>query len=495
MNLSAAVLAVVTVLWATQTAETTEPPAADPAEITSGAWSGTLSHDGETSAVAFEFEKGADGKTTLKITLPAMNVAHLPILQAPLEVRGGEVKVGPFAFQYDAAAHTLSGVMPEALVPLYRLPFTLQHVAGLDVPPSRPEPLAELAQPVWSVDAGSPLWAGPTYAEGALYFGGEDGQVLAVDARTGARRWSFKAGGPVRTRPTVDGGAVYLQADDGFLYGLAAADGSERWRVRVVEKPISRLPFDNPASRYDRFGSDVTVAGGRLYLGTHDGRVLAVEPGRGAVVWSFATGDSVLSAPSVAEGRVYAGSFDGHVYALDAASGRLAWKRDTRGAVVSTPAPFQDRLVVGNRSYDLLGLDARSGEVAWKRYIWFSWVESSATIRDGVAYLGSSDATAAFAFEARSGRPLWRTDVLGWAWGQPAVTAGRVYVATSSLAGARSGHQPGLMALERADGKVAWRYRVPAGASGPFGFPGSPATGLDLVFATGLDGRAYAFRR
>jgi len=495
MNPSAAVLAVAVAAWGTQAADKAAPPAADPVEITSGAWSGTVSHEGETSVVAFEFEKGGDGKTTtLKITLPAMNVAHMAILQAPLEVHGPEVKVGPFAFQYDAAAHTLSGVMPEALVPVYRMPFTLQHVATLEVPP-RPSPTAASAEPAWTVDAGSPLWAGPTYTEGTVYFGAEDGQVHAVDARSGARRWSFKAGGPVRTRPVVDGEAVYLQADDGFLYSLGAADGKERWRARVVEKPISRLPFDNPASRYDRFGSDVTVASGRLYLGTHDGRVLAVEPARGAVVWSFATGDSVLAAPTVERGRVYAGSFDGNVYALDAASGRLAWKRDTRGAVVSTPALFEGRLVVGNRSYDLLALDAGSGEVAWKRYIWFSWVESSATIRDGVAYLGSSDATAAFAFDARSGRSVWKADVLGWAWGQPAVTDARVYVATSSLAGARSGHQPGLVGLERSSGKVAWRYAVPPASSGPFGFPGSPATGLGLVFATGLDGKAYAFRQ
>ncbi len=66
----------------------------------------------------------------------------------------------------------------------------------------------------------------------------------------------------------------------------------------------------------------------------------------------------------------------------------------------------------------LLGLDAGSGEVAWKRYL----------------------------------------------WGQPAVTGQRVYVTTSSLAGARSGHQAGLVALDRRTGRVAWRYRSRPGA-------------------------------
>lgn len=74
-----------------------------------------------------------------------------------------------------------------------------------------------------------------------------------------------------------------------------AASGEERFRVRVVEKPIERLAFDNPKSRFDRFGSDVTVSGGRLYLGTHDGRVLALEPAQGTRIWEFAAGDSVLA--------------------------------------------------------------------------------------------------------------------------------------------------------------------------------------------------------
>src|SRR6185503_11525180 len=122
------------------------------------------------------------------------------------------------------------------------------------------------------------------------------------------------------------------------LYAVSVRDGVLRWRVTIVAHPIQRLPFDDPKSRYDRFGSDVTVAGGRLYVGTHDGTVLALDPADGRRLWEFRAGDAVLSAPIVADGRVLFGSYDHFVYALDARTGRLLWKRDTRGAVVSTPA-------------------------------------------------------------------------------------------------------------------------------------------------------------
>jgi eukaryotic-like serine/threonine-protein kinase len=484
-------------LWLVTAAAVQAPPpqpAGGPTAVElAGAWSGEAEHEGETTAFALELEPGADGKVLLKATVPTAHLVHAPLGRVPFKAEGRKVQLGPFAFDYDPEARTLTGVVPEGFAPVYRLPLALSRVERIE-PKTRPAPGGSLAEPAWSYDAGSPLWPGPSFAGGLVFAGAEDGQLHAVEARSGRKRWSFRAGGAVRTRPTIADGALLFQADDGFLYKLDAASGQERWRVRLVAEPVERLPFDNPKSRYDRFGSDVTLAGGRLYVGTHDGHVLALEATNGARLWDFATGDSVLAAPAVDSGRVYAGSFDKHVYALDASSGRLLWKRDTQGAVVSTPAVAGDLVVVGNRCYDLLGLKAETGEVAWKRYLWFSWIESSASVRDGVAYVGSSDAASVSAVDVRTGRPRWQSDVYGWAWGQPAVTEERVYLGTSSQAGYPSGHRAGVMALERASGRVAWRYESPAAAAGAFGFPGSPALGEGLVFVSGLDGRLYAFR-
>jgi outer membrane protein assembly factor BamB len=160
---------------------------------------------------------------------------------------------------------------------------------------------------------------------------------------------------------------------------------------------------------------------------------------------------------------------------------------------VSTPAPAGDRIVVGNRAYDLLGLDARTGEPAWTRYIWFSWVESSALVRDGVAYVGSSDAAAVYAFDAATGERRWKADVFGWAWGQPAVTGDRVFAGTASQAGYLAGHRGMVVALDRATGRPVWHYPAVPAPTGAYGFPGSPAVGEGLVFVTGLDGTVYAF--
>jgi outer membrane protein assembly factor BamB len=470
------------------------PTGTSPSGTLTGTWAGSLTHDRDTTAFLLAFQPPDDsGRVVVRMWIPVIYLLDVPVARAKPVVDGNAARVGPFSFVYDSVAGTLSGTVPSSFIPVYTVPFTLRRVARAETPP-RPPLTAPDATPVWVSHVGGALWAGPTYADGAVYVGGADGHLHALDARSGKTRWDFQAGGAIRTRPTVVGDALYFQADDGFLYRLAATTGEQRWRARVVEGPVERLPFNDPKSRYDRFGSDVTVANGHLYLGTHDGKVLALDTANGDRVWEFPTGNAVLAAPSVSGGVVYAGSFDHHVYALDEATGAQRWQYDTGAPVVSTPALDAGHVVIGSRSFDLFSLDARTGARVWNRFFWFSWVESSATIRNGVAYVGSSDAAGVYAVEPATGRRVWDTDVFGWCWGQPAVTDRRVYVGTSGTAGYPVAHRGAVVALDRTTGHPVWQYVLDTGnAPGAFGFPGSTALGDGMVFASALDGRVYAF--
>jgi outer membrane protein assembly factor BamB len=494
--MSREIAVVVLCLGVASMALATEPGAAPKQSVTAaelkGLWVGTVSHDGETSPFALELEPGEDGKALVKVSIPAIHLHQVPLGRLPLEIEGDQVRAGSFVLTHDRAAGTLGGTIPESLAPVYKLPVTLRRANAFE-PPPRPRPTAPVVKPVWTYDAGAPLWAGTSAADGLVLAGADDGQMHALEARTGARRWVFRAGGAIRTRTTVVNGTAIFQADDGVLYALSVPTGQELWRVRVVAAPVVRKPSGDPTSRYDRYGSDVTAVEDHLFLGTHEGRALCLDARTGAGVWEFKSGDAVLAAPAVAGGRVVFGSFDGHVYALDATTGRLLWKRDTGKPVVSTPAVAGDRVVVGSRSYDLLALDVASGAVAWQRYFWFSWVESSAVVRDGVVYVGSSDAAAVYAFEVATGRQVWKSDVWGWAWDQPAVTATRVYIGTAGQKGYPVPHRGAVMALDRATGQAVWQLTVEPKDDATFGFTGSPAVAAGLVFVAGLDGRVVAF--
>lgn len=458
-----------------------------------GSWSGWMTHAGERSPMALEILAQPDGKIALRLTLPAIHLQNLPLGSATWRLEGEAAALGPFRLNLDRQQGTLMGEMPESLVPVYKVPFSLTRVARLE-PTPRPTMEAVEAQPLWERKLGSAQWAGPTFAEGLVLSGGEDGVMHALEAKTGQPRWNFKAAGPIRCRAAVHGNRVYFQSDDGLLHALALETGRPLWQQRVAATPAKRLPFDQKGSRYDRFAADVTVRGERLYVGTHEGMVRALQPADGREIWHFDTGDAVLAAPSLDAKRVFVGSFEGSVLALNRETGSLLWRYATGKPVVSTPAVSGDRLIIGSRSYDLLGLDISSGRPAWTYYVWMSWIESSVALWEDTAYLGSSDAAAVYALEARSGRLKWKSDVRGWSWGQPAVTVDRVYVGTASTVGYGAGHEAGLIALDRKTGTAQWRYRIPSPKEGTFGIPGSPTMGQGMVFVTDLEGRILAFR-
>ena len=467
---------------------------ADPLARVIGAWEGTVAHGGERTRVILEFVRSRDNVVML-VSLPAIHAWRFPAAVATMH--DARITAGSASIEFDPAADTLTTTIPSELVPKYPMKATL-HRRGAVKPDPRPSIDAAQRQPAWTAALGAPAWADVAFFDGQVIAGAEDGTLRAFDT-SGRARWTFTAGGAIRARASQIARDLLVQADDGMLYRVDGRTGTLRWRVKV-SAPVKRVPLADPASRYENRASAVAVEGARLYLGTHDGQVLALDARDGRAIWSFKTGDAVIATPVLAHGRVYCGSFDGRVYALDAASGALVWKHDTGGAVTSAVAVSGDRILSGSRSYDFEGLDATTGAPAWTRYFWFSWVESPATVAGSSAYVGSSDAAKVFSIDTATGRVAWAADVGGSAWGQPAVGGDAVYQGVAGVLHYIAPHAGALVALDRSSGRVRWWYPARAPEPAPstlaaYGFAGSVALGPRHVFAAGLDGVLYAFAR
>src|SRR5437899_10996271 len=73
--------------------------------------------------------------------------------------------------------------------------------------------------------------------------------------------------------------------------------------------------------------------GGPALLGVADGNL----PAKMNLLWSFKTAGAVRSSAAIANGRVFIGSNDGKVYALNFADGKKAWEFKTGAPVESSP--------------------------------------------------------------------------------------------------------------------------------------------------------------
>jgi outer membrane protein assembly factor BamB len=75
--------------------------------------------------------------------------------------------------------------------------------------------------------------------------------------------------------------------------------------------------------------------------------VHAIDAATGKGAWTFATKARVDSSPAIAGGRVYIGSADGRLYGLNAKSGQKEWEFETGSGITGSPAIASGRMVIG----------------------------------------------------------------------------------------------------------------------------------------------------
>ena len=210
---------------------------------------------------------------------------------------------------------------------------------------------SSFGQLLWRFETDGPLIGGVAVAEGAIYFGSDDGNVYALDPETGRSIWRapFETGDGVWSTPVVVGDVVYVTSLDQNLYALDAATGAELWSFRTGAGVAS--------------DAVVNVEAGLVYVGGFDSRLRAIDIETHKERWSLKADNWFWTRPLVADGVLFAGNLDGNVYAVDALTGDPAWAAPfpTEGPVRSAPVIAGGTLIVVDRDGNVYGIDPSNG--------------------------------------------------------------------------------------------------------------------------------------
>jgi len=221
----------------------------------------------------------------------------------------------------------------------------------------------------------SSAWAQPTVAGGHLFVGSQNGNVYALDARSGCTEWTFAAKAGVRASISIGrrGGtparpeyAAFFSDQQGNVYAVDASSGRLFWTRKVDEHPLVRLT-----------GAPVVV-GDRLYVPTSSyeeggrppgsacctfrGSLLALDARAGEILWQSYT---IPEAPRLL--RAYADGTE-----LRGPAGGAIWSAPTidtrRGAIyVGTGNTYSGALQPTTDA--ILAFDLKTGALRWSHQL------------------------------------------------------------------------------------------------------------------------------
>ena len=289
----------------------------------------------------------------------------------------------------------------------------------------------------WKFPTGDRIVSSPVYSDKVLYFGGDDGNVYAIDAETGRQIWKRATAGPLSATPAVASGAVYVGSYDGKFYALNAQTGAMKWKFatggerRFEAKGLHGMQPKNQtmADPFDVFLSSPVVANGAVYFGSGDGNLYALDASSGELRWKFKTGDVVHASPAFADGVLFFGSWDSYFYAVDAKTGKEKWRfHGGEDALIhnqvgfqSSPAVVDGVVYTGCRDSNLYALDAATGKEKWRFHNELSWVITSPAVAQGKVFFATSDSSLYHVVEAATGKPVLRQQGKAYMFSSPAV--------------------------------------------------------------------------
>ena len=318
----------------------------------------------------------------------------------------------------------------------------------------------------WKYHTNGAVISSPAMADGIVYAGSTDGNLYAVDAATGTLHWKYTTRGRVVSSPAVYRGVVYFTSYDGHLYAVASDTGKLRWTFATAGErrfEATHLHGFEPALEtmpdvFDVYLSSPAIWHNRVFFGSSDGNVYALDASSGAPMWKFKTNDVVHASPAVANGMLYIGSWDSYFYALNAATGKQVWRFKTgedhaihnQVGIQSSAAVADGTVFFGCRDSHLYALDARTGQLRWAFPTHGSWVVSSPAARGSSVYFSTSDSSLVYELRSHDGHTVFSLAFHGWPlFSSPAIASDMLYI--GSWAGR-------LMGIDLKQHRVTWTF-------------------------------------
>ena len=103
----------------------------------------------------------------------------------------------------------------------------------------------------------------------------------------------------------------------------------------------------------------------KIYVADGEGKVVAVNPENGKIIWEVDSELPIAGGPAVASRIVALGTSQGELLVLDAETGEEKWRAQVSSEIISSPAIGEGHVVARTVDGKIFAFDAKTGEQKW----------------------------------------------------------------------------------------------------------------------------------
>lgn len=278
---------------------------------------------------------------------------------------------------------------------------------------------------IWSYDIpynGKPytlVYGTPCYYKGLVAVGSRSKGVLIFNADCGDLICTL-SDYPVDSSPIAVNDKLYFGTQNGYVVAFDFLSGTVNWTFKIHGRSGPRL--------YNRImHSSPAYYDGKLYVTAEDGYIYCLDSSTGELIWDYFHNDLSWSSPTIHNGKVFFGNHANELYALNLSNGQLIWKTIIEKLhpydhIVTSPGILGSGLVVTSGRYtSLFGLN--TGELIWhyNHSFSFNYTFSScnpAVSADGQIFSGFRQYDF-FCLNGSNGALIWNVTSAEWNYTSP----------------------------------------------------------------------------
>src|SRR6266850_1561398 len=188
---------------------------------------------------------------------------------------------------------------------------------------------------LWKFKTNGPVHSTPSIAGDLAFIAGCDEFFHAIRISDGKEEFTVSSDAYTGASPALRGAAAYYGTFNNEVLMVNLTEHKIGWRY---QHPQRHFPFYSSAA----------VTATRIVVGGRDKMVHGLSAA-GKGVWTFDTRARVESSPAIAGGRVFVGSNDGRFYVLNLSNGANLWQFNIGNPLSASPAIARGRIVIGSQ--------------------------------------------------------------------------------------------------------------------------------------------------